>query len=183
MTRIQAAAAVVGTSLLLAATSVVHAQSDYKIGYVNLTAIIQNAPQLPRINQRLRDEFAQQDSQFQQMQADYQEKVETFERDQEVMGVAERESLARELTQLQRDLERRGTDLQEDLQIRQNELVSELQIEILEKVQAYAELNDYDLIITEAVYASDVLNITAAVYEAISASVAPRPTTTTPDEE
>ncbi len=76
---------------------------------------------------------------------------------------------------MQRDLERQSAVLQEDLQIRQNELLGELQVEILEKVQAYAELNDFDLIVTDAVYASDVVNITAAVYEAISASIAPLP--------
>jgi len=161
-------------ALLLAAAGAAEAQTNLKIGFVNLTAIIQNAPQLPEINQRLRDEFAQRDTQFQSMQSDYQEKAETFQRDQEVMGQAERESLARELTQMQRDLERRGKELQEDLQLRQNELVNELQVTILEKVQAWADLNDYDLIVTDAVYASEAVNITAAVYEAISASIAPR---------
>lgn len=161
--------------LLLAFGGAALAQSDLRIGFINLNAIIQNAPQIPEINQRLRDEFAQRDTEYQEMQADYAEKVEQFERDQEVMAQSERESLARELTQMQRDLERNSTVLQEDLQIRQNELLAELQVEILEKVQAYAELNDYDLIVTEAVFASEVVNITAAVYEAISASIQPLP--------
>ncbi|MGD8341375.1 MAG: OmpH family outer membrane protein [Gammaproteobacteria bacterium] len=175
MTRTQTAVGFFGALLLLAASGAAQAQSNFKIGYININAIIQNAPQIPAINQQLRDEFAQRDTAFQEMQGDYTEKVETFERDSDVMGQAERESLARELTQMQRDLERRSAELQEDLQIRQNELLSELQVELLEKVQAYAELNDYDLIVTEAVYASDVVNITAAVYEAISAGIAVPP--------
>ena len=182
MTRTRTACGFFGALLLLATSSGVQAQSDLKIGFININAIIQNAPQIPGINQRLRDEFAQRDAEFQEMQSDYAERVETFERDQDVMGQTERESLARQLTQMQRDLERRGNELQEDLQIRQNELVGELQVEILEKVQAYAELNDYDLIVTDAVYASDAVNISAAVYEAISASVTPRPAESAADE-
>ncbi len=174
MTRTRTAIGCIGTLLLLAFGGSALAQ-ELRIGYINLSAIIQNAPQIPEINQQLRDEFAQRDTEFQEMQADYADKVEQFERDQEVMATSERESLARELTQMQRDLERQSAVLQEDLQIRQNELLGELQVEILEKVQAYAELNDFDLIVTDAVYASDVVNITAAVYEAISASIAPLP--------
>jgi len=159
------------TLLLFAASGAVQAQTEYKIGYVNLTAIIQNAPQIAGINQQLRDEFAPRESEFQAMQDDYTEKAETYERDAEVMGLAERQALERDLTQIQRDLERRNTELQEDFQIRQNELVNELQVEIVQKVQAYAELNDYDLILTEAVYVGAVIDISSQVFEAISAGV------------
>lgn len=168
----QANALFFGALLLLAGSGAVQAQSDYKIGYVNLNAIIQNAPQIAGINQQLRDEFVPRDTEFQAMQADYTEKAETYERDAEVMGQAERQALERDLTQMQRDLERSNTQLQEDFQIRQNELVGELQVEIMQKVQAYGELNDYDLIVTDAVYISPAVDISSQVYEAISAGVA-----------
>jgi outer membrane protein len=76
---------------------------------------------------------------------------------------------------MQRDMERRANELQEDLQIRQNELLNQLQVEILQKVQAYGDSNGFDLIITDAVYASQTVNITAAVYEAITGQKAPPP--------
>lgn len=174
MTRMHKFALSIGAVSLLAAGSAVQAQSDTKIGVINLQAIIENAPQLPDLNTQLRDEFAARDAEFQVMQSDYNEKLETYERDQDVMSVAEREALQRELTQMGRDIEREAATLQEDLEIRQQELLAQLQIEILEKVQAYAELNDYDLIVTQAVYASEAVNITSQVYEAISNSVAPR---------
>jgi len=169
----QTVALSMGAVLLLAAASVVQAQTNPKVGFVNLNAILQNAPQLPSLNTLLRDEFAPRDAAFQASQEEYNERVETYERDQDVMSQAERTALERQLTQMQRDLERDAATLQEDLQIRQNELINEMQVEIVEKIQAYAELNDYDIIVTEAVYASEAVNITAQVYEAISAAIAP----------
>jgi outer membrane protein len=157
--------------VLLAAGGAAQAQSQLKIGYINLNAIIQNAPQIPALNNRLRDEFASRDSAFQAQQTAYQDKLQTFERDREVMTQAEGQAMQRELQQMQRDLERTAADLQEDLQVRQNELVGELQVDIVEKIQAWAELNDYDVILTEVVYVSDAVDISAEVYDAIAASV------------
>ena len=181
MTRTQTIVLWVGALLLFTAGEGVQAQSEYKIGYINLNAIIQNAPQLPVLNNQLRDEFASRDSAFQELQADYQEKLETYQRDSEVMSRAEAQALERELTQMQRDLERNASVIQEDLQVRQNELVGELQVEILEKVQAWAELNDYDVILTDVVYVSDAIDVSAQVYEAISETVS-GPAASTDDE-
>ena len=170
MTKMQTVVMSLGAVMLLAAGAV-QAQSDLKIGFVNLQAIIQNAPQIPEINSQLRDEFASRDADLQAMQEDYTEKFETYERDAEVMAAAERTTLERELTQMRRDIERRGAELQEDLQIRQNELVQALQVDIVQKVQAWADLNDYDLIVTDAVFVSEAVDISAQVYEAIADSL------------
>lgn len=175
MKRIQTVALHLGALLLLTAGGAARAQSDLKIGYINLNAIIQNAPQLPTLNQQLRSEFSDRDTEFQSLQTDYNEKAKNYERDKDVMSLPERTSLERELTQMQRDIERRANEIQEDLQIRQNELINQLQNDIVQKVQAYAELHDYDLIVTNAVYAAAGVNITAAVYEAITGQTAPPP--------
>jgi outer membrane protein len=170
MNRIQTIAVSVGAAMLLA-VGAAQAQNNYKIGFVNLQAIIQNAPQLQGLNVVLRDEFASRVSGLQEMQDDFNEKRETYERDAEVMSEGDRLALERELTQMGRDLERRDQELQEDLQIRQQEMVNELQIEIVEKIQAWAELNDYDLIVTDAVFVSQAVDVSAQVFEAIAQSV------------
>jgi len=178
MTRMQTVALNLVALTLLAASGAAQAQSDLKIGFVNLNAIVQNAPQIPELNQQLRSEFSQRDADFKAMQDDYNTKLQNYERDREVMSAGERTSLERDLTQMQRDIERRANELQEDLQIRQNELLNQLQVEILQKVQAYGDSNGYDLIVTDAVYASQTVNITAAVYEAITGQKAPPPPAT-----
>ena len=60
-----------GALLLLAGGGAAEAQSDLKIGFVNLNAILQNAPQIPGINQQLRSEFSTRDAEFKSLQEDY----------------------------------------------------------------------------------------------------------------
>jgi len=175
MTRLQNIALSIGALLLLAFGGAVQAQSDAKIGFVNLNAIIQAAPQIQDMSTRLRDEFAVREAEFQLLNAEYIELADTYERDSSVMGEAERVEMERRLTQMTRDLERRSVELQEDLQIRQNELVGQLQAEVVQQVQDYAEEEGYDLLVTEAVYVSPELDISAEVYEAITGLEAPEP--------
>jgi outer membrane protein len=163
----------IGALLLLASGGAVQAQSDAKIGFVNLNAIIQAAPQIQEMSTKLRDEFAVREAEFQLLTAEYDELADTYERDASVMGEAERQSMERRLTQMTRDLERRSVELQEDLQIRQNELVAELQQTIVRQVQEYAEEEGYDLVVTEAVYVSAEMDISAEVYEAITGQPVP----------
>lgn len=175
MTSMRNVALSMGALLLLASGEAVHAQSDAKIGFVNLNAIIQAAPQIQEMSTRLRDEFAVRDAEFQLLNAEYVELADTYERDSSVMGEEERQAMERRLTQMTRDLERRSVELQEDLQIRQSELVSELQTDIIRQVQDYAEAEGYDLLVTEAVYVSPEFDISAEVYEAITGQEIPEP--------
>lgn len=156
----------------LGAAQAVNAQSDLKIGFVNMQALIQNAPQVQTINRQLQDEFADRDSGLQEMQEDLASRLEDYERDRDVLSQAERTNLERELTQLRRDLERRATELQEDVQIRQQELVNALQVEIVQKVQTYADEQGYDLVVTDAIFVSEAVDFTAAAYEAIGGRLA-----------
>ena len=156
----------------LGAAQAVNAQSDLKIGFVNMQALIQNAPQVQTINRQLQDEFADRDSGLQEMQEDLASRLEDYERDRDVLSQAERTNLERELTQLRRDLERRATELQEDVQIRQQELVNALQVEIVQKVQTYADEQGYDLVVTDAIFVSEAVDFTAAAYEAIGGQLA-----------
>jgi outer membrane protein len=94
-------------------------------------------------------------------------KQETYQRDASVMGEAERAQLEREIRDGQRDLQRADTELREDLNIRQNEEIAELNRLIVTEVQTYARNEGYDLILYEAVYASEAVDITAAVLAAL----------------
>ena len=182
MTRMQTIALSMGALLLLSAGEAVQAQSDIKIGFVNLSGIIQASPRIAEVNTLLRDEFAVRDAEFQLLNAEYVELTDTYERDASVMGEAERIGMERDITQMQRDLERGSVELQEDLQIRQNDLVAELQADIIREVQEYAEAEGYDMLFTDAVYVSPEMDISAQVYEAITGEVAPIPDGTSTDE-
>ena len=85
------------------------------------------------------------------------------------MGEAERANLEREIRDGQRDLQRADNELQEDFNIRRNEEITNLNRAVVQQVQAYAREKGFDLVIYEAVYASEAIDITADVLTALKA--------------
>jgi outer membrane protein len=163
----QICVASLGAALLIAAAGPAGAQ-DVKIGFVNVPYLIRNAPQTQAIDERLRSEFAPRDAELQEMVEAFQAKVERYELNAEVISQSEAQALQRELQQDERDLQRRQTEMQEDFTIRQEELLGELQSTVGVQVQAWAEENDYDLIVANVVYVSDAIDVTEEVLAAIS---------------
>jgi outer membrane protein len=158
----------VGAILLVAVLGPAHAQSDFKIGFVNMQFVIQNAPQTQAANKKLQEEFAPRQAALKSMQEDLQEKLDTYNRDSSVMGEAERTQLERELQQGDRDLKRRQDELQEDLNFRQNEILNQLQATLIGRVQSYVESEGYDVVLTSVVYVDEALDITQEVLQALS---------------
>jgi len=168
MPRMQSFTLSLSAALLFAAALPANAQTDLKIGFVNVAYIIQNAPQTVVVEQQLRNEFAERQAELESAIEAWQESGSQLERDRDVMSAAELESMERELTSRGRELERRQEDLQEDINFRQNELLNQLQNTIGRAVQAYVETEGYDLVVTQAVYVSDDIDITEEVLKAIS---------------
>jgi outer membrane protein len=160
-----------GLGLMLAQPAA--AQSNLRIGYVNVNYLLQNAPQTRAVDQKLRDEFGPREADLQLLQQELQTKLENYQRDASVLSEAERLAQERELQQGDRDLQRRASELQEDANIRQQELLNELQANFARRVQAFAVAQGFDLIVTNVLYASDAINITEQVFQAISADASP----------
>lgn len=168
MTRFRTLAALLGAIGFITWLGSAQAQDDLKIGFVNMQLLMANAPQTQAANKKLQEEFAPRQAELQSLQEDLQEKLETYNRDSSVMGEAERTQLERELQQGDRDLKRRQDELQEDLNFRQNELLEQLQSSVIGRVQAYLKDEGYDIVLTNAVYVSDAIDITDDVLQAIS---------------
>lgn len=162
-----------GCAALLAAAGAAHAQSDdLVIGVVNMQRVMEQAPQSQQVMSQLSQEFRPRQQELQQMQQDLQEKQETYQRDASVMGEQERVALEREIRDDQRELQRMNESLNEDFNIRRNEEVNALQQELAEQIQAYAQEEDYDLVLldTIALHASEEADITNEVVEMIQAN-------------
>jgi len=147
--------------------------NSVKIGVVNMTALIEQAPQTQALMAKLRDEFAPRERDMNALQQTLQTKTETYQRDSSVMGPEERANLEREIRDGQRDWERTRDQLTEDFNVRRNEALAELQRTIVGRVQEYARTGGFDLVLYEAVYASDAINITAAVLATLQPAPAP----------
>lgn len=158
--------ATTGCVLALLASTGAHAQ-DLKIGFVNMQQVIEQAPQSQAVMTALREEFSPRQRELVQMQTDLQEKREVYQRDSEVMGEQERLALEREITQEARDLQRADQELREDFNIRQNEELSTLQRQLLQRVQAFADREGFDVLLADALFVSDAVDVTADVVAAI----------------
>jgi len=159
------------TAIALAVVAVMsapaQAQSNLKIGVINVGRLLEQAPQSKAVSDKLQDEFAARQRDIVAMRQKLQQQTETFQRDQQVMGEAERVNLERQIRDGQRELQRTENEYVEDLKIRRNEEVGKLQREVLQRVQQYASAQKYDLIVADAIYFSSAIDITADVLKAL----------------
>jgi outer membrane protein len=150
-------------ALALLAAGAAHAQSNLKIGVVNVAQLLEQAPQSAAVNDLLTREFQQRQSEILGLRQKLQTQTETFQRDSAVMGEEERVNLERQIRDGQRELQRTENEYLEDLNIRRNEEVSKLQRSLLQQVQAYARSAQYDIVLSDVLYFSSAVDITAAV--------------------
>lgn len=143
---------------------------NLKIGVVNVARLLEQAPQAQQAMAALQEEFAPRQRDIVAMQRELQQKQETLQRDAAVMGAEERLSLEREIRDEQRDLTRTQDEYMEDLNIRRNEELGRLQRSLLQEVQAYARSAAYDLVVSDVLYYSSAVDITAEVLRGLEAS-------------
>lgn len=167
MTRFRVVALLAVCSALSLGLGAARAQDAPKIAYVNFPAIVDQAPQTEALKQKLRDEFAPRQRELVGMQTALQQKQDTYQKDQAVMGESERVALEREIRDDTRDLQRANNELQEDFNVRQNEELAQLQRTLVESVQQYVRGKGYDIVVTDAVFVSAGYDITEDVIAAL----------------
>ena len=148
--------------------TVTHAQT-LTVGVVNVQQLLEQVPQAQAATLSLQNEFAEPQRELIAIQSELQQLQETYDRDAPVMGQTERTALERQLLQAQRDFEREQAIFQEDLNIRRNEELNALQILIFQQIQAFAQNQNYDLIVADALYYSNAIDVTDDILIAMQA--------------
>jgi outer membrane protein len=144
---------------------------EIKIGVVNVTVLMEQAPQAKVAMDALQEEFAPRQRTILAKQQELEDKTEKAQRDAAVMGETERRNVEKDLRDLQRDLQRMQDEFREDLNLRRNEELGNLQRSLLKEVQDYAEAEGYDLIVGDGVlYASTAVNVTEMVLKSMEAN-------------
>ena len=147
----------------------VNAQTSLKIGVVNMGKLIDGAPQAQAVQEKLKSEFAPRQNEVLKLGKDLQDKQDRFQKDQAVMGEDERLTLERQIRDGQRDLQRMQNEYGEDLNARRTEESNKLLRDVVQRVQAYASAQKFDLVLTDAVYVSGTVDITGEVLKALQA--------------
>jgi outer membrane protein len=156
---------------LIPAASLPLAAQEIKIGVVNVTALMEQAPQAKVAMDALQEEFAPRQRTILAKQKEFEDLTEKVNRDVAVMGETERRNAEKELRDMQREVARMQTEFREDLNLRRNEELGNLQRSLLKEVQDYAETSGFDLVVGDGVlYASSAVNITEMVLRAMEAN-------------
>ena len=157
--------------LLAVGLSTPASAQQLRIGYVDMKAVLDNAPQVMAGRAKLDQEFrARNDTiEMDELRADSLEQ----RLQQGDVSEDDRLRLERDLRDLRRNITRRKEDLRDELSFRRTEEVQQLEEQINLAVQEIAERNGYDLIISSPViYANPDLDITDLILEQLEVEFA-----------
>ena len=157
-------------ALFLGLSLVAHASyAELKIGFVNIPAVLEKAPQAEKAKKRLEEKFSPRDKQLVSQQKEIQSLEEKMTRDAAIMSDSQRGNLEREILNKKRDAKRSQQEFSEDFNVSRNEELGKLQRRIVEAIREIAKEQKYDLLLTDGViYASDVVDVTTQVQQKLS---------------
>ena len=140
--------------------------AELKIGFVNIPAVLEKAPQAEKAKKRLEQKFSGRDKQLVAQQKEIQTMEEKMTKDAAVMGESEKSNLEKDLLNKKRDAKRSQQEFSEDFNASRNEELGKLQKHIIEAIREIAKDQNFDLLLTEGViYANDKIDVTAQVQQ------------------
>ncbi|MBF0471424.1 MAG: OmpH family outer membrane protein [Gammaproteobacteria bacterium] len=149
-------------------TVTVEAAGATRIAFVNTSELLEKSPQAEALRTTLQEEFADRDAALVKAQQQIKKLEERIARDGAIMSESEKRKLERDLLVEQRNFTRDREAFAQDLNLRQNEELQKLQFELAKVVVDVAKKGGYDLVLESGVvYASDEVNITTKVVEAL----------------
>lgn len=148
-----------------------HAQAeDFRVGFVNIDRLLREANPAKIGQSKLEQEFSKREKDLQDAGNVLKAASEKFEREAPTLAESQRTARQKQLTDQDRDFQRKRREFQEDLNSRKNE---ELQ-QVIEKanrvIKQVAEAEKYDAILQEAAYINPKHDITDKVIKALNAS-------------
>jgi outer membrane protein len=146
------------------------AAQDLKIGLVNSEKILKEVNVAKQAQDRIEAEFSKRDKEVQDLGNRLRVLAEKLDKDSAVLAEAERNRRQREVSELDRDLQRKRRELGEDLNQRRNEEFASIQERIIRSIKQLAEAEKFDLIVQDAVYFSNRVDITDRIIRLMNAA-------------
>jgi outer membrane protein len=146
------------------------AAQEIKIGFVNSDRVLREAQPAQAAQQKLEAEFAKRNKELEDTAARLKGLADRLEKDGAVMQEAERSRRQRELTELDRDFQRKRREFQEDLNQRRNEELAAVLERANRTIRQIAEQEKFDVILQDAVYFSARVDLTEKVIRALNAA-------------
>jgi len=156
-------------TVVLALSTWVSAQAqDFRIGFISTDRIFREANTAKAAQTKLEQEFSRREKELMDLGNTLKTNSEKLEREAPTLSEAQRVARQRQLSEQDREFQRKRREFQEDLNARKNE---EFQL-VLERanrvVRQVAEAEKYDLVLQEEVYINPKHDITEKVIKAIN---------------
>jgi outer membrane protein len=156
-------------TVALALSTWVCAQAqDFRIGFISTDRIFREANTAKAAQTKLEQEFSRREKELMDLGNTLKTNSEKLEREAPTLSETQRVARQRQLSEQDREFQRKRREFQEDLNARKNE---EFQL-VLERanrvVRQVAETEKYDLVLQEAVYINPKHDITEKVIKAIN---------------
>ena len=158
--------AIAMTGLLVSGLSV--AQSASKIGFVDPVRLIEQAPQGVTALAALEEEFRSRDQDLKLRHGQIQDMEADLEKNILIMNSTAAQARQREIENLKRRLARDQQEAREDYNLRRNEELAKLQALVREVIVELSRAGGYDLVVEQAVYVSEAVNITDLVLKRLA---------------
>lgn len=144
------------------------AAENYKIGFVSTERVLREATPALKAQKKIEKEFLVRDQELQKMAKQAQDLRAVLEKEGVAMPESDRRNKERDLANQTRELQRAQREFNEDLNLRKNEELAMVLERANKAIQAIAEAEKFDLILQEAVFRSDRIDITDKVIKALA---------------
>lgn len=143
------------------------ASAQGRIGFVNLDRILRDAAPAVRAQKKIEAEFSKRDQDIAKLADQLKRAQDTFQKNGPTMSDSDRRNKEREITELDREIQRRQREFREDLNQRRNEELAGVLERANRAVRQIAEVEKYDIVFQEAVWADPRIDITEKVIKAL----------------
>jgi outer membrane protein len=154
-------------SLILCVFVTVGHSEDLKIGFVNTERVFKESAPAVRSQKKLQQEFSVREEEIKAVDSEAKGIRQRLEKDGLILEETQRRNLEGELGRLSREMQRLQREFQEELNLAKNTEMKVILKIANEAIQKIAVSENFDLILQEAVYRSDRLDITDKVIEAL----------------
>lgn len=153
-------------ALMLINGTVLAENHFYKIGFVNTSRVLKEAPQARRVEERLKGEFEPREAQLKEKRQEILAIEDQLKSIDKSSNGTSRRKLERQIRLKVSQLKFFEQEFREDQNLRRNEEIRELQQVIARVLEQLGDSGKYDLILTEGVsYVSDQIDITTEIIE------------------
>lgn len=136
-----------------------HAQ-EAKIGFVSTERIFREATPAKLAQDKIAQEFSKREKELQDLAARIKGMSDKLDKEAPVLADSDRSKRQRDLTDLDKEFQRKQREFREDLNQRRNEELASVLERTNKVIKQIAEAEKYDIVFQEAVYVSPRIDIT-----------------------